>query len=125
MTDIQGAIGLVQLSKLQLFVAEREYWAKFYMDKLKDINWLRMPVLPSSGSTHAWQAFVTFVDKDKAPAPRNDIMEYLKNHGVATRPGTHAVHKLGFYEKKFSFKAAYGRADECDKIPWHSPCTMK
>ena len=130
MTDIQGAIGLVQLSKLQSFVAEREYWAKFYIDKLKDIEWLRMPVLPPSNSTHAWQAFVTFVDKNKAPAPRNDIMEYLKTHGVATRPGTHAVHKLGFYEKKFAFKAAdYSGADECDKntmaLPLHNEMTLE
>jgi len=31
MTDLQGAVGLVQLSKLDSLLAERQYWANFYL----------------------------------------------------------------------------------------------
>ena len=37
---------------------------------------------------------MTYVDPQTAPMPRNMIMETLQQQGVATRPGTHAVHML-------------------------------
>lgn len=104
MTDLQGAVGLVQLGKLDRFIAERQHWAEYYRDQLADIPWLRMPQFPDNG-THAWQAFVTYVDPEKAPMPRNDIMERLQAQGIATRPGTHAVHMLGYYRDRFGLKA--------------------
>ena len=103
MTDLQGAVGVVQLSKLDQFIAERQKWAEYYRHHLGDIPWLRMPIFPNSG-THAWQAFVTYVDPTLAPVARNDIMERLMEAGIATRPGTHAVHMLGFYRERFGTK---------------------
>jgi dTDP-4-amino-4,6-dideoxygalactose transaminase len=35
---------------------------------------------------------------------RNSVMESLEKNGVATRPGTHAIHLLGYYVKRFGFK---------------------
>lgn len=100
MTDLQGAVGIVQLSKLDMFIAERQKWAEYYRSQLAGIPWLKMPVFPNSG-THAWQAFVTYVEPSLAPTARNDIMERLKEAGIATRPGTHAVHMLGYYRERF------------------------
>ena len=31
-------------------------------------------------------------------------MEYLQSHGIATRPGTHAVHMLEYYRNKYNIK---------------------
>jgi perosamine synthetase len=104
MTDIQAAIGQVQLAKLDAFVAERERWARFYREALSDIEWLRHPLAPNEGQ-HAWQAYVTYVDPQSAPAPRNEIMLRLQAMGVATRPGTHAVHMLGFYRERYGYRA--------------------
>lgn len=100
MTDLQGAVGLVQLGKLDQFIQERDRWARWYIDQLASIPWLRMPVLPAGGQ-HAWQAFVTYVDPAKAPMPRNQIMERLQAEGISTRPGTHAIHMLGYYRERF------------------------
>jgi perosamine synthetase len=100
MTDLQGAVGVVQLAKLDQFIAERQKWAEYYRRHLDDISWLTLPSFPNSG-THAWQAFVTYVDSHLAPLPRNEIMERLKEAGIATRPGTHAVHMLGYYRERF------------------------
>jgi dTDP-4-amino-4,6-dideoxygalactose transaminase len=100
MTDLQGAVGVVQLSKLDQFIAERQKWAEYYRQHLDDLPWLNLPSFPNSG-THAWQAFVTYVDPLLAPLPRNEIMERLKETGIATRPGTHAVHMLGYYRERF------------------------
>ncbi len=124
MTDLQGAIGVVQLKKLDKFIAERQKWADFYHKQLKSIDWLRMPVMPDLG-VHAWQAFVTYVISDKAPVSRNEIMDQLQQLGVATRPGTHAVHLLNYYSERFSFKPDdYNGARDCDlnsmAIPLHN-----
>lgn len=124
MTDLQGAVGLVQLGKLDSFIAERQQWAEYYRERLADVAWLRMPVIPENGN-HAWQAFVVYVDPDKAPMPRNDIMERLQAQGIATRPGTHAVHTLGYYSERFNIKPEdYPGALDCNDnsmaIPLHN-----
>lgn len=100
MTDVQAAIGLVQLGKLDRFVDERDARAHYYREALAEIDWLRHPQGPNYGR-HAWQAYVTFVDPARAPLPRNEIMARLHQMGVATRPGTHAIHMLGYYQKRF------------------------
>lgn len=124
MTDLQGAIGIAQLRKLDGFVAERQRWAEFYREKLADLPWLRVPVFPETGG-HAWQAFVTFVDPERAPLPRNDLMEQLQARGIATRPGTHAVHMLGYYREHHGTRSEdCPGARDCDAytmaIPLHN-----
>ncbi len=129
MTDLQGAVGLVQLAKLDQFIAERQRWAEYYRDQLAAVSWLKMPVFPDNGN-HAWQAFVTYVDPEEAPAARNDIMERLQEAGVSTRPGTHAVHMLGYYRENFGFEAnSYPGARDCNDntmaIPLHNRMTAE
>jgi perosamine synthetase len=124
MTDVQAAIGLVQLTKLDSFIAERDRWAHFYREQLADIDWLRHPVTPNHG-LHAWQAYVTYIDSKRAPLARNQIMEGLHRRGVATRPGTHAVHMLGYYRQRFGYAADdLPGARDCERntmaIPLHN-----
>lgn len=124
MTDLQGAVGLVQLGKLDKFLAERQQAAEFYREALADLPWLQLPVFPENGQ-HAWQAFVLMIDESKAPAPRNRLMEQLQAMGIATRPGTHAVHMLGYYAQRYGFKPTdYPGAMQCNNqtmaIPLHN-----
>lgn len=127
MTDVQAAIGLVQLGKLDAFIDERDRWARFYRDTLADIAWLRHPVAPNN-CRHAWQAYVTYVEPDTAPLPRNEIMARLHAMGVATRPGTHAIHMLGYYRRHFGYNADdFPGARDCERntmaIPLHNRMT--
>ncbi len=103
MTDFQGAIGVVQFKKLDKFIDERQKWAEYYDQGLSKIPWLRTPTVPN-GYKHGWQSYVTFVDESKSPMKRNDIMEHLQQHGISTRPGTHAIHMLGVYANRFNLK---------------------
>jgi dTDP-4-amino-4,6-dideoxygalactose transaminase len=128
MTDLQGAVGLVQLGKLDRFIAERQAWAERYRGGLQRLGWLRMPEFGDGG--HAWQAFVTYVDPDSAPMPRNDIMERLQAAGIATRPGTHAVHMLGYYRDRLGLSADdFPGARDCGSntmaIPLHNRMTQE
>jgi perosamine synthetase len=103
MTDLQGAVGFVQLKKLDGFIEERNKWASYYTKELAGIEWLRTPEVPE-GYRHGWQSYVTFVDEAKAPMSRNEMMEVLQQKGIATRPGTHAVHMLGAYAGRYGLK---------------------
>jgi perosamine synthetase len=129
MTDLQGAVGLVQLSKLDRFIKERASAAQFYREQLADVDWIHLPEEPQNGS-HGWQAFVMTVIEDKAPMSRNEIMEALQEKGISTRPGTHAVHMLHYYRKRFGFKPedfpiARDCADFSLAIPLHNKMTKE
>ncbi|MBM3176571.1 MAG: DegT/DnrJ/EryC1/StrS family aminotransferase [Bacteroidetes bacterium] len=105
MTDLQGALGVVQLKKLDKFIEERNERANFYNKNLASIEWLRTP---SYGARfkHGWQSYVLFVDETRSPINRNELMEFLQQKGISTRPGTHAVHMLGFYKNTYRINAS-------------------
>jgi perosamine synthetase len=103
MTDLQGAVGVVQLKKLDQYIDERQQWADYYSKELASIKWLRTPQV-GTDYKHGWQSYVLVIDEKIAPIKRNDLMELLQQKGIATRPGTHAVHMLNFYAKTFNIK---------------------
>jgi perosamine synthetase len=124
MTDLQGAVGVVQIKKLDAFIDERQKWSEYYSKELASIPWLRTPSCTSEYK-HGWQSYVTFVDEARAPMSRNGIMEKLQEHGISTRPGTHAVHMLTYYAVKYSIKAedypgARAANDYSMSIPLHN-----
>jgi len=124
MTDLQGAVGVVQIKKLDQFIDERAQWAAWYSEQLAEIPWLRTPQV-GADYKHGWQSFVTFVDESKAPCSRNEIMEKLQEHGISTRPGTHAVHMLTYYADKYNIKpgdysGAQAANDYSMSIPLHN-----
>ncbi len=127
MTDLQGAVGRAQLAKLKQFVDERRRFAALYRERLANVPWLRLPQEPGSGC-HAWQSFVTYVSATDAPASRNAIMETLQLRGIATRPGTHAVHLQDCYQHRFNlapddYPAARDCNDHTMAIPLHNAMT--
>ena len=129
MTDLQGAVGLVQLAKLDRFIDERAAGAALYRQELRGLDWLRLPREPAGGN-HGWQAYVAYLDPDEAPLSRNEVMERLQAKGIATRPGTHAVHMLGYYRDRFSLSPDdFPGARDCDRhcmsIPLHNKMTTE
>ncbi len=129
MTDLQGAVGMVQLSKLDRYIKERQRWADFYTKQFENIPWLRTPSVPK-GYSHGWQTYVCYVDESKSPMPRNRIMEMLYAKGIHTRPGTHAVHMLGLYKERFGVQPDdFPVARDCDRytiaIPLHNRMTRE
>ena len=127
MTDLQAAVGLSQLPRLDELLAFRSRWAAWYRDRLAHLEWLRMPSEPATGR-HSWQSFVTFVDPVRAPLDRNTIMARLEAAGVSTRPGTHALHLLGLYRERFGltpddYPGARACAEQSMAIPLHNRMT--
>jgi perosamine synthetase len=129
MTDLQGAVGVVQLTKLDSFIEERAKWAEFYKKELALLDWIQCPQF-SDHYSHGWQSFVLLIDEAKSPLSRNEIMEKLQEMGVSTRPGTHAVHMLNFYSEKYNilpedFPGAQIANDFSMSIPLHNRMTSE
>jgi perosamine synthetase len=98
MSDLQAAVGLVQLSRLDGFLAERDALARRYREELRDVPWLRLPAAPADGR-HGWQAYVAVVGED-APMTRDELLAALHERGIGARPGTHAVTELAVYRRR-------------------------
>ncbi|WP_051325147.1 DegT/DnrJ/EryC1/StrS family aminotransferase [Candidatus Solirubrobacter pratensis] len=90
MTDLQAAIGLVQLGKLDAIVARRRALAARYSELLGDVPGLSLPADPPYGTTN-YQSYVVQLDDD-LPLQRDVVMQELLDRGIATRRGIMAAH---------------------------------
>ncbi|MBI3741888.1 MAG: DegT/DnrJ/EryC1/StrS family aminotransferase [Chloroflexi bacterium] len=111
MTDLQGSLDVAQMERLEWILEQRTKRAQRYDQFLKEIEWLRPQALPSN-CKHGYQSYVcllhtqtpTLLNWQRLHAQRNALMDALEAAGIATRPGTHAVHLLGFYREKYEIQ---------------------
>ena len=109
MTDVQGAIGSVQMDRADWVLAERHRCAEAYDRLLGDLDWLTLPTTPA-GSTHGYQSYVCLFQPDEPNLStvddlherHNRLMAVLEGEGIATRQGTHAAFIQGYYATKYS-----------------------
>lgn len=102
LSDIQAAVGIAQMAKLEGLLAERKSCAMRYHELLKDVDELALPyAAPKSG--HSYQSYVVRV-REGGRDRRNQVMEEMSANDIQTRPGTHAVHRLGYYARKYDLK---------------------
>lgn len=90
MTDIQAAIGLVQLAKLDRVVARRRELAARYHEALAPIEGLRMVRDPEHGTTN-YQSFWVVLP-DSFAGTNIDVLAALSERGVSARRGIMAAH---------------------------------
>lgn len=100
MSDIQAAVGVAQMAKLDRLLAERRRLALRYAELLSGIDEL---IVPCDDPGHTYQSFVIRLGANDR-SRRNSIMERLAELNIQTRPGTHAVHRLGYYASKYGLK---------------------
>jgi dTDP-4-amino-4,6-dideoxygalactose transaminase len=90
MTDVQAAIGLVQLGKLGRLIERRREQAARYAELLADIPGLTMIRDPGYGTTN-YQSFWIMLP-DGFPFGRNELLRKLADAGVSARRGIMAAH---------------------------------
>lgn len=90
MTDIQAAIGLVQLGRLAEIVRRRRQLAQRYQRLLGPIPGLRTITDPWYGTTNFQSFWVAF--PQDFPVCRNRLLQLLADAGVSARPGIMAAH---------------------------------
>jgi len=102
LSDIQAAVGVAQMSKLDRLLAERRRLGHRYSELLAGNNAIARP-LGGDIDGHTFQSYVVRV-LEGSRAHRNAVMAALAAEGIQTRPGTHAVHRLGYYKNKYGLR---------------------
>ncbi|WP_018479259.1 DegT/DnrJ/EryC1/StrS family aminotransferase [Pontibacter roseus] len=91
MTDIQAAVGIKQLEKLDWIVEERRKIAAAYNQAFKGIASIRLPE-EKEGYFSNFQSYSIYL-KGTAPVDRNTLMQHLLDKGIATRRGIMNTHR--------------------------------
>jgi perosamine synthetase len=102
LSDIQAAVGVAQMAKLDRMLAERRRLGRRYSELLAPVNSIAKPTGGDSEG-HAFQSYVIRI-LEGGRKRRNDVMAALAAQEIQTRPGTHAVHRLGYYKNKYSLR---------------------
>ena len=90
MTDIQAAMGLVQLNRLDGIVARRRQLAARYHELLAGLPGVRAVTDPPYGTTN-YQSFWVLLE-DEVPVGRNEVLADLAASGISARRGIMAAH---------------------------------
>jgi dTDP-4-amino-4,6-dideoxygalactose transaminase len=93
MTDIQGAIGRKQLSRLNGLVARRRALAVRYDELLGNIAMLSLPAEPEWARSN-WQSYCVRLPEH---CDQRTVMQHLLDQGIATRRGIMCAHREACY----------------------------
>jgi perosamine synthetase len=96
MTDVQAAIGLVQLGKLDTILTERIRLAERYNAAFAGDERIETPYEPD-GYRHTYQSYCVWLHTRKV---RAEVMAELASQGIATRRGVMATHLEPLYRRR-------------------------
>ena len=116
MTDLQAAVGIVQLDRLDAFLERRRYLARRYSEGLQDLSWLQYPSIPAN-CCHNFQSYMVRL-LGKAASKRDAIMQDLLEKGISTRRAIMAIHRESPYRsEKWKLPKTELVTDSCLILP--------
>jgi dTDP-4-amino-4,6-dideoxygalactose transaminase len=99
MMDIQAAIGIHQLPKLDGFIDRRTEIAQLYNRELAGIEELALPRQAPYSQRHAWHLYTPLVRIEKLAIDRDRFMEELKAHNIGSGLHYKAIHHHAWYRE--------------------------
>lgn len=91
MTDMQAAIGMVQLARLDEFLQRRRHLAARYTNALQQLSWLQTPAVPTNCRPN-YQSYMVRLLGDFG-IKRDAIMQNLLEKKISTRRAIMAIHR--------------------------------
>ena len=104
MTDIQAALGLVQLSRMDAFDARRREIVQRYLQAFGSEPGLECPV-ERSDVQHAWHLFVLRLRPEILGISRDDFIEALKARNIGTSVHFIPLHEHSYYKDRYGWSA--------------------
>jgi perosamine synthetase len=99
-TDIQAAIGLAQLEKLDRILELRAAAAKIYGKLLADVDGVESPGSDDAAHRRSWFVYVVKLD---AELDRDSIMAALRREGIGTAEYVPCIHLQPYMRERFGF----------------------
>jgi len=103
LSDINCALGIVQLSRLDEFVAKRANVARMYQELLSDDGRLIVPTEPTD-CLMSWFVFVVRLDEKYTIEQRNSLLQEMLNRGIQVSNYFPPVYLQPFIVEKFGYK---------------------
>lgn len=118
MTEMQAAIGLVQMGKLNAIIHKKAELARVYDSELRHIQSLSIPQGPARFK-HVYQTYAVLLPSD---LDRDRLISELREEGIEANIGTYALHALEFYRSTYGLQdAQFANArtafDKCLALP--------
>ncbi|HJV65432.1 MAG TPA: DegT/DnrJ/EryC1/StrS aminotransferase family protein [Geomonas sp.] len=99
MMDIQAALGLHQLVKLDKFIEMRTLLANFYNEAFHDVEEIAAPVEVPYPHRHAWHLYTPLIRIEKLTIDRDQFMAELKKENIGTGLHFKAIHHHPYYRE--------------------------
>lgn len=101
LTDIQSALGISQLKKLEGFILQRNRLAERYDQALAGIDWIQTPPPAPTGSRHAYHLYPILAGPG---VNHRELFEYLRDKGIGVQVHYIPVHLHPYYQKCFGYR---------------------
>ena len=101
LTDIQSALGISQLKKLNLFIKRRNEIAKIYSDKLKNLDLFEIPKVRTNIS-HTYHLYPLKIRFDKLKISKDILLKKLRSKGINLQVHYIPIHHHKLYRLKIN-----------------------
>ncbi|HKA15272.1 MAG TPA: aminotransferase class I/II-fold pyridoxal phosphate-dependent enzyme [Myxococcota bacterium] len=105
LTDLQAAIGIHQLARLDGSIEQRAKLAALYRDALRGCAEATPLALDTATTRHSWHLFVVRLDLDRLRCAREEFAARLDARGIATGLHFTAVHLHRYYRERYGYAA--------------------
>lgn len=103
MTDIQAAMGIHQLAKLEQYLAIRSRYAAWYTDAFGEMPEIQTPIV-NGGGRHVWHLYVIQLVLERLTINRAQFIEALHAENIGTSVHFIPVHLHPYYRQTFGYK---------------------
>jgi perosamine synthetase len=103
LSDINCALGIAQLKRIDQILAKRETVARFYEQALgenKNVSVLAQP----AGCRRSWFVYVVLLSEKYSRRQRDQVLKKLKERGIGCGNYFTPIHLQPFYAERFGFK---------------------
>jgi dTDP-4-amino-4,6-dideoxygalactose transaminase len=104
MMDIQAALGLHQLPRLEGFIEARTRMAMAYQCAFQELPGLILPKAVPYPSRHAWHLYTPLVNIDALTIDRDRFMLELKERNIGTGLHYTALHEFSYYADAYGWR---------------------
>jgi len=103
MMDLQAAIGIHQLARVERNWKRREAIWNHYMEAFADLP-IGLPAQPSPATKHAYHLFTIMVDEARCGIARDDFLNAMNARKIGTGVHYLSVPEHPFYQQRFGWK---------------------
>ncbi|MDO7976078.1 DegT/DnrJ/EryC1/StrS family aminotransferase [Oceanotoga teriensis] len=100
LTDIQAALGVIQLKKLEKIIDKKIKLAEIYNRELKNIKKIKTPKCDKD-VRHTYQTYHVILDES---IERDEVIKELRNREIESNYGAYAIHTLKYYREKYKLE---------------------